>query len=42
VKKVTVERIEDGIKIGIAVEVAGETLFFRPFSFNPEELIGTI
>lgn len=49
VREVKVERLTgtlggggEGVRIGIAVQVAGETLRFKPFDFTPETLIGTV
>jgi phage baseplate assembly protein W len=42
VADVVVELIPDGVKIGIAVIVAGETLKFQPFEFTEKQLIGTL
>ncbi len=39
---VVVEQITDGLKVGIVVRVAGETLKFRPFLFTEQTLIGGI
>lgn len=39
VVNVTVERIDDGVKIGLIVRAAGDTLKFRPFQFNETTLI---
>lgn len=42
VADVVVEYISDGIKVGIAIRAAGETLRFRPFDFTEKNLIGTL
>lgn len=39
VTNVTVERIDDGVKIGLIIRAAGETLRFRPFNFTEKQLI---
>jgi phage baseplate assembly protein W len=39
---VAVEDIDGGIKISIAIEIAGKTLRFKPFDFRETVLIGTI
>lgn len=36
VPKINIEYIPDGIKVAIAVDVAGKTLLFRPYSFTSE------
>jgi len=43
VTRVVIERIENGIRIGIAVRAAGESLVFEPFDFTEtsiESLLG--
>lgn len=38
IPKISVEYINDGVKVGIAIDVAGKTLLFRPYEFTKETL----
>jgi len=42
VRDVVVETTQDGLKIAVVIEAAGETLKFKPFDFSERTLIGTI
>ena len=40
IPKITVEYIQDGVKIGIVLDIAGRALRFRPFEFTEDTLNG--
>jgi len=42
VGELVIERITDGIKVGVTVQIAGRTLKFEPFNFRDSATVGTI